>query len=174
MKAMEADDEALAKTLEKFKIGTLFSNTTYASEDEIMQYACQMPEYITEFLSWTAGVTPIVCVWIVFLMWKNLRHLKCCSKQPMKVVVVEDDGEIELTEPPKNTMSTPPRPMPRNLSVPRDLSNMDQVYLQKPKQHGGIRKRKKKKEGPGVLEKLTSLSPSLKNRIMGNTDDLGV
>ena len=65
-------------------------------------------------------------------------------------------------------MSKPPLSVniPRQLSVPRDLSNMGNSY--KPE---GIRKRKKKK-GPSVLDSVMSLSPNLKNRIMGENLDV--
>lgn len=166
LKVMQSDDKALAQTFEKFNIGFLASNTTYASEDEITQQACRMPEYVTEFLSWTAGVTPIVCIWVIFICWKHLRHLKCAKKKPINVVEIHE--EIELTEPPKNMMSKPPLAVkiPRQLSVPRELTNMEDAY-----KSGGIRKRNKKK-GPSVLDSVMSLSPNLKNRIMG--EDLGV
>lgn len=167
LKVMEADNELVKSTFAKYHIGFLASNTTYASEAEIMEQACKMPYATTEFLDWTAGVTPLVCVWFVFLIWRNIRHLKCCCK-PKPIVVVEvKEQEIEMTAPPKDT---PPR---SPLQVPLYQNTQHRDYRQEPlnkSERVGIRRRqpRKKKDTPSVLEKITSLSPSLKSRIMND------
>jgi len=167
LKAMEADNEAVQITFAKYHIGFLATNTTYASEAEIINEACKMPAMALEFLDWTAGILPLFVVWVVFSMWRRSRYLKCCKRKPMQVVEIQQP-EIELTAPPKDT---PPR---SPLNVPIYLKQRD--YRQEPlekEQPKGIRRRtarpaRKKNEGPSVLDKLSSLSPSLKNRIMGD------
>lgn len=166
LKAMEADNKAVHTTFTKYHIGFLASNTTYASEAEIINQACKMPAMTLEFLDWTAGVLPLFVVWVVFSAWQNTRHLKCCKSKPMQVVEIQQP-EIELTEPPRDT---PPR---SPLQVPMYQEQRDYRQDGNSEQPKGIRRRtvrpaRKKKEGPSVLDKLTSLSPSLKNRIMGD------
>ena len=171
LKVMEADNEAIQTTFAKYHIGFLASNTTYASEAEIMNQACKMPSVTLEFLDWTAGVLPLFAVWVVFSMWQHSRDLKCCKSKPMQVVEIQEP-ETELTAPPKDT---PPR---SPLQVPMYHEQRD--YRQEPlekEQPEGIRRRtvrpaRKKKEGPSVLDTLSSLSPSLKNRIMGGEDPM--
>lgn len=84
----------------------------------------------------------------------------------MQVVEIQQP-EIELTEPPRDT---PPR---SPLQVPMYQEQRDYRQDGNSEKPEGIRRRtvrpaRKKKEGPSVLETLTSLSPSLKNRIMKN------
>ena len=168
LKAMEADNQAIQNTFAKYHIGFLASNTTYASEAEIMNHACKMPAMTLEFLDWTAGVLPLFAVWVVFAAWRNTRYLKCCKSKPMQVVEIQQP-EIELTEPPKDT---PPR-SPLHVPIYQEDRDYRQEPLEKVEQPKGIRRRtarpaRKKKEGPSVLDTLASLSPSLKNRIMSD------
>lgn len=166
LKVMEADNKAVHTTFAKYHIGFLACNTTYASEAEIMNQACKMPAMTLEFLDWTAGVLPLFVVWVVFLAWRNTRYLKCCKK-PMQVVEIQQP-EIELTEPPRDT---PPR-SPLQVPMYQEQRDYRQEPLEKEKPEGirrrTVRPARKKKDGPSVLETLTSLSPSLKNRIMKN------
>lgn len=167
LKVMEADNKAVHTTFAKYHIGFLASNTTYASEAEIMNQACKMPAMTLEFLDWTAGVLPLFVVWVVFLASQHSRYLKCCKSKPMQVVEIQQP-EIEMTEPPRDT---PPR-SPLHVPVYQEQRDYRQEPLEKEKPEGirrrTVRPARKKKEGPSVLETLTSLSPSLKNRIMGD------
>ena len=52
LKVMEADNKAVAETFAKYHISFLATNTTYASEEEIISQACRMPYVTSEFLSW--------------------------------------------------------------------------------------------------------------------------
>ena len=158
LKVMETDNKAVAETFENYHIGFLGSNTTYASEEEIIAKACKMPYVTREFLSWTAGVMPLFVVWVVYLAVKKIS-----CKRDISVVEIQ---EIEMTEPPRDA---PPRDIPA-LYVP--LAPRSPV---KEKPLEGIRRRKdrskekkKKSDGPSVMEKISALSPALKNRIMNN------
>lgn len=162
LKVMEADNQAVAETFTNYHIGFLVSNTTYASEEEIIAKACKMPYVTREFLSWTAGVMPLFVVWVVYLVLKKMS----CKRD---VIIEEQEPEIEMTEPPRDA---PPRDSPP-LYVPLAPRSPS-----KEKPHGqGIRRRKakskerKKPDGPSVMEKMTALSPALKNRIM-NSDPM--
>lgn len=157
LKVIELDNAALAETFADYHISFLASNSTYASEQEIMNQACKMPYLTREFLSWTAGITPLFLVWVIY---KIVLYVRCRSK-PMKVVKIEEpEVEIEMT--------APDRPPMTPLYVPR---HVEPNSYDEPK---GIRRRVRKKEmedkpkGPSVVEKLTALSPSIKNRIMNN------
>lgn len=66
LKVMEEDQKAFFDTLDKYNIGFLASNATYATEEEIVKQACKMPFYITEALHWTTGITPLCCAWIAY------------------------------------------------------------------------------------------------------------
>ena len=156
LKVMEADNKAIAETFETYYISFLASNTTYASEEQIIERACKMPYVTLEFLGWTSGVLSLfgvfVCYRFAVAIWKR------CKPRPMAVVEIEEVEEIEMVGPPKDT---PPR---TPLYVPLT------VVHEKPK-HLGIRRRQgrsreREPPGPSVMEKLSALSPSLKNRIM--------
>tara|TARA_Y100000992_G_scaffold301766_1_gene273542 strand:+ start:202 stop:867 length:666 start_codon:yes stop_codon:yes gene_type:complete len=168
LKVMEADNKAVLKTFKNFYIGFLASNTTYASEDEIVGNACRMPSYTLEFLSWTSGVIPLFAVYVFYLftmaLWKRFK------RKPIQVVEIKEK-ELEMTEPPRDT---PPR---SPLYVPRDVEpeNMDIP------RHSGIRRRKDKSKErqrgrtrertapeTSILDQMRALSPSLKNRIMND------
>tara|TARA_B100000963_G_C22547748_1_gene635251 strand:- start:50 stop:721 length:672 start_codon:yes stop_codon:yes gene_type:complete len=170
LKVMEADNKAVSDTFKNFYIGFLASNTTYASEDEIVQNACKMPSITLEFLSWTSGVIPLFAVYVFYLFAKNLW--KRFKRKPITVVKVKEK-ELEMTEPPRDT---PPR---SPLYVPRDVEPLQQV-VEKPR-HPGIRRRKDKSRErergrprertpaePSVMEKMRALSPSLRDRIMND------
>ena len=81
LKVMEADNKAVAETFANYHISFLASNTTYASETEIIANACKMPYVTREFLSWTAGIfASVFSVGCLFGCEKNIvqtRH-KCC------------------------------------------------------------------------------------------------
>ena len=170
LKVMEADNKAVADTFETYYIGFLASNTTYASEDQIINKACKMPSLTLEFLNWTSGVIPIFAAYVFYLfslaLWKRFK------RKSIKVVEIKEP-EIEMTEPPKDKPPLTPLYMPRNVE---------------PEKKAGIRRRKgqsrdrgrdhrqsprreimpRKHEGPSVMEQMSALSPSLKNRIMND------
>ncbi len=170
LKVMEADNKAVAETFQSYYIGFLASNTTYASEDEIINNACKMPSVTFEFLSWTSGVVPLFAVYVFYLIF--ITVWKRCKQKPIKVVEIQE-SEIEMTEPPRDT---PPR---SPLYVPRDVEPLQQI-VEKPR-HPGIRRRKDKSRErergrprertppePSVMEKMRALSPSLRDRIMND------
>ena len=93
-----------------------------------------------ELLEWTAGVTPLTVVWLVFQAVNWLW-----GKRPKpKIAPVVD----------------PPSPPPRD-RPPRATKKVQVT-------HDGIRKRKDEKSLVANLNKLASLSPRLRNRIMGD------
>lgn len=162
LKVMETDNNAVAETFENYHIGFLVSNTTYASEEEIIAKACKMPYATREFLSWTAGVMPLFVVWVVYLAVKKIS-----CKRDITVVEIQEQ-EIEMTEPPRDA---PPRGIPASLYVPLAPRS---PAKEKPRNQGIRRRqgkgkeRKKHVDEPSVMEKITALSPALKNRIMNN------
>lgn len=169
LKVMEADDKAIQLTFDKYKIGFLASNTTYASEAEIINQACKMPSMMLEFLDWTAGVLPLFAVWVGYKI--SLVVFQRCKKKPIQVVEVAGVEMVEADAPPKDTPPKETVPIGFLSPLVPEYQN-ERDYRQEPlhkKVEKGIRRRRPpraKKEGPSVLDTLTSLSPSLKNRIM--------
>ena len=169
LKVMEADNKAIAQTFTTYHISFLVSDTTYASENEITNHACKMPNATREFLNWTSGVLPLFGVYVFYVLVVGLW--KRCKRKPVAVVQVKE-AEIEMTAPPKDT---PPR---TPLYVPQ----------QEPQKQRGVRRRKgqsrerdtrqsprreaimkpRKPEGPSVMEQMSAISPALKHRIMGD------
>lgn len=140
---MEEDQRAFFETLEKYHIGFLASNTTYASEAEIQAEACKMPEYITDCLEWTAGVTPLFIVWMgyCFVFWlKEKCKSKPVYKTPKKVM------KKSLDKPPKA-----PRKPPRT-------EHMDYIRPSKPP--------KKEPEESIAGKIIKNISPSLRQRML--------
>lgn len=92
---MEEDQRAFFDTMQQYHLGFLAANTTYASEEEIQSQACKMPLYVSEALEWTAGLTPLVCVWMVYsvLLWCRSRT----KSAPVRVV----EKEAVLDKPPR-------------------------------------------------------------------------
>jgi hypothetical protein len=163
LKVMEADNNATAETFAGYHIGFLASNTTYASEAEIIQHACKMPYMTREFLSWTAGVVPLFAAYLCFLIlgsvWKRY------NTKPITVVEIQE--EIEMTAPPKDTPPRSPLYVPRNAEP--EPEKKPGIRRRQGRSRERIRQREQTftTEGPSTLEKLSNLSPSLKNRIMG-------
>lgn len=81
LKVMEEDQKAVLDTLNKYKIGFLASNATYATEEEIETQACNMPFYVTEALDWTAGITPLCCAWIAYSIFVFVATK--CKRKPV-------------------------------------------------------------------------------------------
>lgn len=136
LEAVQEDQRLTLQTLSKYKLGFLATNATYAYDSEVLEYACKVPWYVMEMLEWTAGITPLAIVWMVFRLATWLWN-----KRPKPKI---------KPEPPK-TPDAPPLDRP-----PRA-----------PKKDPGIRRRKEEKSLMANLNKLASLSPKLRNRIMG-------
>lgn len=138
--AVQEDQRLTLEVLGKYKLGFLATNATYAYDSEVMQYACRLPWYISETLEWTTGVTPLSIVWLAYsaAVW-------LWKKRPKPVI-------------------KPATPPPSPQKPPMD----------RPPVHKGIRKRatpkpptREEKSLMSNLNKLASLSPKLRNRIMG-------
>ena len=141
LEAVQEDQRLTLETLTKYKLGFLATNATYAKDSEVFQHACKLPWYISELLEWTAGVTPLCLVWVAYSIATWLW-----SKRPKPAIKPE----------------TPP---PSPSSPPKD----------RPPVHDGIRKRtpaklvtREQKSLMSNLNKLASLSPKLRERIMGD------
>ena len=136
--AVKEDQRLTLETLNKFKLGFLSTNATYAYNSEVFKHACKLPWYVSEMLEWTAGVTPLSVVWIAYtlVIWLWSKRPKPKLRTP-------------LPSPDRPPMDRPPRP-------------------QKPTNPQGIRKRKEEKSLMKNLNKLANLSPKLRNRIMGD------
>ena len=136
---MEEDQRAFFETLQQYHLGFLAANTTYASELEIQNQACRMPPYVTEAMEWTAGLTPLVCVWMVYSVFAWLRQrVKKVPKEQPKVVEKQDK---------------PPR-------IPRQTQKLEHMnYIRKPKP-----KPIPKESFAGKL--IQNMSPTLRKRMM--------
>jgi len=140
--AVQEDQRLTLDTLRGYKLGFLATNATYAYDSEVLKYACALPWYVLEMLEWTAGVTPLSVVWLVFRLLTWLW-----DKRPKpKISPMAPASPPSPPSPDRPPMDRPPRP-------------------RKPQQ--GIRKRKEEKSLMANLNKLASLSPKLRNRIMG-------
>lgn len=141
--AVQEDQRLTLETLNKFKLGFLATNATYAYNSEVMQYACRLPWYISETLEWTAGVTPLSIVWLAYsvAMW-------LWNKRPKPVVK-------PVTPPPSPT--SPPKDRP---PIHKGIRKRNPPKIEKPitrEEHSLV----------SNLSKLANLSPKLRNRIMG-------
>lgn len=142
---MEEDQRAFFDTLETYHIGFLASNTTYASEQEIQNYACRMPPYVTDALEWTAGVTPLVLVWVVYSTLSWFREK--CKKKPV------------YKTPIRKTKKSPDKPPMAPRKPPR-TEHMNYIRPNKP-----VKKQVEVKES--FAEKmLQNISPSLRKRMI--------
>ena len=137
--AVQEDQRLTLETLQKYKLGFLATNATYAYDSEVLEHACKLPWYVHEMLEWTAGVTPLASVWLAFQLVTWLW-----SKRPKP--------KIKPATPPPSPDAPPADRPPR---APK-----------KPPQ-AGIRMRKEEKSLVANLSKLASLSHKLRNRIMG-------
>ena len=160
LKAVHADNRAVAETFAKYNLGFLAQNSTYPSETHIIENACKISYVTGEFLSWTAGVTPLFVVWVVFLIWKKIRPRKM---QHVEIELPETPITPELDKPPRTPVYKPNQQEYET----EYQSNRDKGATQM--MNAGIRRRKeRRKKTEGVLQKITSLSPSLKSRIMNS------
>ena len=162
LKLMDIDNTALKNTFEKFYIGFLASETTYASEAEISTHVCKMPYIMSEFLSWTAGVTPLLSIYILYLLYIKIKDWGK-SKLAKGKNVEENKVVLELTKPPSRPPIVPT--LRRRQSTRAHLDQTEGIRHQKQE------KVKRKTNEPSVLEKLTNLSPRLKQRIFAKEND---
>lgn len=142
LEAVQEDQRLTLETLSYYKLGFLATNATYAYDTEVLEYACKVPWYVMEMLEWTAGITPLAIVWMAFRLatWLWSKRL-----QPK---IIPPESPKTLDAPP---MDRPPRAPKKVPQVPPT----------------GIRRRKEEKSLMANLNKLASLSPKLRNRIMG-------
>lgn len=140
--AVQEDQKLTLYTLNKYRLGFLSTNATYAYNSEVLEYACRLPWYISETLEWTSGVTPLTLVWLVMqaLQW-------FLDRRPVEIK--------PLTPPPSPDKPPMDRP-PRGPKKPKPKPIPD-----------GIRKRKEEQNLMSNISKLANLSPKLRNRIMG-------
>lgn len=142
---MEEDQRSFFNTLEKYHIDFLASNITYATEEEIQNQACKMPEYILDALEWTAGITPLAIVWVVYSIFTWFR-LKCTKKTVHKTPVKQI----------KKTLVRPPK-APRK---PPRTEHMEYIKSNRP-----IKREVDMKES-FAGQVLQGISPSLRKRMM--------
>lgn len=143
LSVMEEDQRVLYDTLSSYHIEFLASNTTYASEEEIEAQACHMPEYITDILQWTAGLTPIACAWTLYSFIMYLKEK--CKKPPV------------YKTPERKKDDKPPR-APRK---PARTDHMNYIRTNKPV------KRVKETEKESFAGKLIkNMSPTLRKRML--------
>ena len=145
LEVVQEDQRITKKTLDRFKIGFLASNATYAVDNDVFTYACKPPAYIETILDWTAGVTPLLMVWGAFTAFQVVC-VKCKRTPPPPTVPMEEVPMEDLSKPPRIPSQKPP------------------CASQPPT----IRRRKKEEKNlVSNLETIMNMSPRLRERIMG-------
>ena len=140
--AVQEDQRLTLETLNKYKLGFLATNATYAYDDEVLQYACKLPWYISEPIEWTAGVTPLTMVWLGYTVVAWLWN-----KRPIKKVTPAPSPP----SPQKPPMDRPP--------LHRGVRKRVQTTPKPPT--------REERSLMSNLNKLANLSPKLRDRIMG-------
>lgn len=143
--AVQEDQRLTLETLSVYKLGFLATNATYAYDSEVLEYACKLPWYISEMLEWTSGVTPLTLVWMAMQLVKWFF-----DRKPVKIKPETPPS------PDKPPMDRPPRAPNKPQPIPQALR----------KRKGGIRK--EEQSLMHNLNKLASISPKLRDRIMGD------
>ena len=142
LEVVQEDQKITLESLQKYSLGILASNMTYMSDKEVMQYACTPPAYITEFLEWTSGVTPLFCIWCALQVFYWIRDKMKSKVQPEAI-------------PPPPSPDKPPRcNLPPKAVKPNKTTKK---Y---------IREKKEEKSLVNNLQKLANMSPRLRQRIM--------
>jgi hypothetical protein len=165
VEVVEADHAAVLKTLNKYHIQFLASNSTYATFEEVLNYSCKVPSTIETLLQWTAGLIPLTTAVILLNLANTGREYLKKMKNRKKIAQANMNSEPESKDDTveKNKQTKPQRiEKPPIYPTPSPNSRRDTQY---------IRKRKKPKEEKPVLsactEKLVnSISPTLRKRIM--------
>ena len=142
LEVVQEDQKITLQNLQAYKLGFLASNMTYVSDKEVIQYACKPPPYVTEFLEWTSGVTPLFCVWCALQLFHWLR-----GKMKRKVQPEEASPPPSPDKPPRSNL--PPKAIPP---------------IKKSKKY--IREKKEEKSLVSNLQKIANMSPRLRQRIM--------
>ena len=148
---MEEDQRAFFNTLESYHIGFLASNATYASEQEIQNEACRMPTYIDDALEWTAGITPLMIVWVAYTILSWLKEK--CKKKPVYTTPVKSVKK-KLEKPPRA-----PRKPPRT-------DHMDYIRSSKTTKPVSLSVVGEIKEESFAGKMLQNISPSLRKRMI--------
>ena len=141
LEVVQEDQSITLQSLQAYKLGFLASNMTYMSDKEVMQYACKPPQYVTEFLEWTSGVTPLFCVWCALQLFHWLRGKMKRKVQPQEAPPPSPDKPPRIKLPPK---AIPP--------------------VKTSKKY--IREKKEEKSLMNNLQKIANMSPRLRQRIM--------
>ena len=148
---MEEDQRAFFNALESYHIGFLASNATYASEEEIQNEACHMPTYIDDALEWTAGITPLMIVWVAYTFFSWLKEK--CKKKPVYTTPVKSVKK-KLEKPPRA-----PRKPPRT-------EHMDYIRSSKNSRPATLSVVGEIKEESFAGKMLQNISPSLRKRML--------
>ena len=147
---MKEDQRAFFNTLESYHIGFFASNATYASEQEIQNQACRMPGYIDDTLEWTAGVTPLMIVWVAYTIFYWLKDK--CKKKPVYKTPVRT---IKKSDKPPRAPRKPPR-----------TDHMNYIRSSKSNKPVSLSVVKEIKEESFAGKMLQNISPSLRKRMI--------
>ena len=149
---MQEDQRTFFNTLNSYHIGFLASNVTYASEQEIQNQACRMPAYILDGLEWTAGVTPLLIVWVAYSIVTWFKG-KCANKPVYKTLVRTA----------KKSPDKPPR-VPRKSPRTEHMEYIRPLKAKKKLVHRTVVAETKKESFAGKM--LQNISPSLRKRMI--------
>jgi len=132
LEAVQLDQKITRETLAKFHLATFSQNTTYASLDQVLDFACRPLPVIQTTLDWTSGFVSSTIVWAIVLLCRNVRvpkrvaRVKTPQPSPRKPPRSPPprDPTPALTAPPAPT----PAPTPDMVPAP-EPSNVEPLRL---------------------------------------------
>jgi hypothetical protein len=109
VEVVEADQLAVRNTLGAFGLGSLQSNETYSTFEEVLQYSCKVPQILDTLLRWTAGFVPMTCAWVLLTVYQEIR--KSAPQAPLEPPETQAPLETPPSSPDKPPLcpSKPPR-----------------------------------------------------------------
>ena len=157
VEVVEADQKATLETLKQFRIAFLASNETYSTTEQVLSLSCRVPDWVTVFLAWTAGVGPLTFLWSLYLFFMKVKKDAPLPKRPRT--------------PPSSPEKPPLRPPPprKTKRYVRDLNKLEPPRMELPETiPEPTPETTAKTTAKQILGTFGKVSPALRKRIMGD------
>ena len=149
VEVVEADQKATLETLKQYRIAFLASNETYSTTEQVLSLSCRVPDWVSVFLAWTAGVGPLTFLWSLYLFFMKVKKDAPVPERPRT--------------PPSSPQKPPlcPPPPRKTKKYIRELNKLEPPRIELPETTP-------KTTAKQIIGTFGKVSPALRKRIMGD------
>ena len=147
VEVVEADHKATLETLQQFHIEFLASNETYSTTEQVLTQSCRVPDWVSVFLAWTAGVGPLTFFWSLYALVMKVKKDAPVVPREMPVTPPKSPDKPPLCPP-------PPRKTKKYI---REMNKLDPPEIST----------KPKTTANQIIGTFGKVSPAIRRRIMG-------